>query len=183
MRQMVLSFAAVIVQHDSLVEASTCNHRGDRCEQKRPVRSREDMNNVRPRQPPQTRQIDQLIENGSRDRNPSNPPERGRKGRIDGHEDDRNAFSVEPLDEPARLNPLSSQNVETCPNDCHTSWTPLLHTSTAGRIRSREARSGRRFEESGTSSTRRHHSSSDTSVHRCRSMSRPCSCSLISRSS
>src|SRR5262249_5798387 len=139
MRQMIRSFAAVIVQYDALVEAASCDHSRDGREQKRPVRSREDMNNVRPGQSPQTQQVDQLIENRSRDWNPAYPPERRWKGRVDGHEEDRNAFDAEPLDEPAGLNPLSSQHVETCPNDCHTSWTPLLHTITAGRIRSRAA--------------------------------------------
>ena len=45
-RQMIVGFPAVVVEHDAFVQAACDGHRGNRSQQKRPVRRREHVHDV-----------------------------------------------------------------------------------------------------------------------------------------
>ena len=91
-REMILGLAAVVVQHDALVEQPRGQHRGHRREQERRVRRGEDVRHVIARQPRQAGHIQQLVQRGPRVRQPAHPSHAEWKPWID--RDERRIHSV-----------------------------------------------------------------------------------------
>ncbi len=90
--EVVLRFSAVVVENDALVHGARRDHGRHRRQEKRPIRRREHVDDVRRREPRQARQIDRLIDQRAQTTDVANPAERARKPGID--RDERHDVAV-----------------------------------------------------------------------------------------
>src|SRR5882762_5604336 len=106
-RQLIRRLSAVVVQHDALAEAARGQHRRQRGKQERPVGGGEDVDDIGVTEPGQAREIEGLVEHGSGVRVASEPPQAGRKARVDWNVRDVVTVAPEPGGDRSRLDELT----------------------------------------------------------------------------
>ena len=84
--QVILGLATVVMQHDASAPGAGRQDRGDGSQEKRPVRGREDVNDVGLSEAKEARDVKGLVNAGPDNRIAPEPPHSGGKPRVDGDE-------------------------------------------------------------------------------------------------
>jgi len=111
--QVILGLATVVMQHDASAPGAGRQDRGDGSQEKRPVRGREDMNDVGVPEAEEARKVEDLVHARPDNGIAAKPPQPGGKPRVDGDERDRIAVATQALHQGVRLNPVTPEDVET----------------------------------------------------------------------
>ena len=119
-RQVIVGFAAVVVEHDALVVTAGDGHRGKRRQEKGPVRRREHVHHVGRSESRQSRQVRHLIDQRADVPDAAERSQRRGKPWIDRTKRDAIAVATQRLNQAVRLHALPAEYVEARRDNCYT---------------------------------------------------------------